>query len=407
MVYSRSCPSGLNIRDIARWLDLPFRRVGERFISQAEDGCNFMRIALVIGNRPHFIKSAPLLKELRKFPEIETVIIHSGQHYDPMLSDAFLKDFDFPLINENLAVGSASCSIQTGVILQRLDPVYRKFQPDCVISMGDTNTTLAAALAAYQMHIPNAHIEAGMRENIWRPEEMNKKIADHCADYLFAPIPRAVQNLITEGIDESRIFLTGDITLDTFESNKTLAFGSIERLRSLIPDLPESYDLVTMHRAETVDNPEIINEILMAFDHWPNPLVFPVHPRTAKRLTEFGFDGILSRSGRILRLSAQSYLNFLTLLLHSNRVITDSSGVLKEAFYAGKLCLVIDDSTEYREIFKSKAAYMIGRKTESIMDSLKSLDNAEFPKDKPQIFGTGKAAVEMVRILMDNATKHK
>mgnify|MGYP001553621851 CR=1 FL=1 len=358
-----------------------------------------MKIALVIGNRPHFIKAAPFLKAMTAYPEMKPFIIHSGQHYDHSMSGAFLEGFHFPPVTENLEVGSGSIGEQTGKILSRLDPVYRRLKPDCVVSMGDTNTTLAASLAAYQLHLPNAHIEAGMRENIWRPEEINKKMADHCADFLFAPIPRAVENLKFEGIEENRIFHTGDITLDTFTANQSAAQSNFKSVCNRFPEIPVEYDLLTLHRAETVDDQDIFMDILQALLCWPRPLVFPVHPRTAKRIDEFGFRKDIDSSSNIICLPPLGYLDFVSLVINSKQVATDSSGVLKEAFYAGKKCIVLDESTEYREIFSLEAAFMAGRTCNSIQQTLNHTESLVFPSITDNPFGTGHAAEEMVKII--------
>lgn len=361
-----------------------------------------MRIALVIGNRPHFIKTAPFLKALKTQPEMEPLIIHTGQHYDHRMSGAFLEGFRFPPIHTNLNVGSGPIGVQTGLMLSRLDPVYRDLKPDCVVSMGDTNTTLAASLAAYQQHIPNAHIEAGMRENIWRPEEINKKIADHCADFLFAPIQRAVVNLQKEGIPDHRIFFTGDITLDTFQANKPAAITNYQNLRQRFDQIPDTFDLLTLHRAETVDNPDIFRDIVETLCDWPVPLVFPVHPRTEKRLDDFQMHPLLRNAPNIHLMPALPYLDFLSLVLHARWVATDSSGVLKEAYYAAKPCIVLDESTEYREIFDQKAAFMAGRSRASIMNSLDVCSACNNKRGKTAIFGDGTAAEKMVEILADH-----
>jgi UDP-GlcNAc3NAcA epimerase len=360
-----------------------------------------MKIALVIGNRPHFIKAAPFLKELKAYPNIQPVIIHSGQHYDHSMSGVFLEGFSFPPVDINLEVGSGPIGVQTGKILAGLDPVYRELRPDCVISMGDTNTTLAAALAAYQLHIPNAHIEAGMREDIWRPEEINKKMADHCADFLFAPIARAVDNLKAEGIPDSRVFFTGDITYDTFVANREVAWNHFETLRKQFPDIPGTYDLLTLHRAETVDDPITLAAIIDALAAWPVPLVFPVHPRTRKQISTLGFESRLNALPHLHQLPALPYLDFLSLLLHARRVATDSSGVLKEAFYASKPCIVLDDSTEYRELFDIGAAFMGGRTTAGIAGTLSQMDHHPFPDNAEKLFGDGNAAAKMVRIITE------
>ncbi len=333
---------------------------------------------------------------------MEAVIIHTGQHYDHRMSGAFLEGFQFPPIHTNLSVGSGPIGVQTGLMISRLDPVYRELAPDCVVSMGDTNTTLAAALTAYQQHIPNAHIEAGMRENIWRPEEINKKMADHCADFLFAPIQRAVDNLRREGIPGDRIFLTGDITLDTFMMNRRTAQDHFTALRKQFDFIPEIFDLLTLHRAETVDDPDILRNIIRALSAWPVPLVFPVHPRTENRLQAFRLVDDLKQSPNIHLLPALAYLDFLSLLLHARWVATDSSGVLKEAFYASKPCIVLDDTTEYREIFDAHAAFMGGRSIASIQHTIDQCERTGTPQQSSGLFGDGSAAEHMVAVLAEN-----
>lgn len=358
-----------------------------------------MNIAIVMGNRPHFIKSAPLIRAFQSRSDVKLFLIHSGQHYDPALSDAFLKDFQFPPIDMNLSVGSLPAAAQIGLILQRIDPVLRDHRFDRLICMGDTNTTLAAALAAYEHQIPCAHIEAGMRENIWRPEEINKKMADHCSDYLFAPIPRAVDNLLHEGIPVEKIHLTGDITLDTFMINRDVATRHINAMRDRYTELPDAFDLLTLHRAETVGNESMLRELIAGFTRWPNPIAFPVHPHTARRLQDFNLESELKNAPQIIRLPALPYLDFLALMLASSCVMTDSSGVLKEAYFAEKPCLVIDDSTEYREIFDQGHAIMGGRQADILLSHRQQMSRSRGPHGKTNLFGTGHAAEKMVEIL--------
>ncbi len=358
-----------------------------------------MKIAIVMGNRPHFIKSAPLIRAFQMHSDAELFLIHSGQHYDATLSDAFLKDFRFPPIDMNLAVGSLPAAAQIGLILQRIDPVLESERFDRLICMGDTNTTLAAALAAYERRIPCAHIEAGMRENIWRPEEINKKMADHCSEYLFAPIPRAVDNLVGEGIPRERIHLTGDITLDTFTLNRDTAVRHIEDIRRRFPGIPDQFDLLTMHRAETIGHRQILDRLTDALVGWPMPIVFPVHPHTARRLADFDLDRKIRNTSQISCLPALPYLDFLALLLASQCVLTDSSGVLKEAYFAEKPCLVVDDTTEYHEIFERGCAVMGGREPDRLVTLREELRESAYPHRMVNVFGDGHAAERMVEIL--------
>ncbi len=360
-----------------------------------------MKIAIVVGNRPHFVKSAPLLKILKDMKDVQITLIHTGQHYDANLSDVFFKDFHFPKIDFNLAVGSAPNGVQTGMILSRLDPIYRDVQPDRIVCMGDTNTTLAAALAGYQQHIPTAHIEAGMREYIWRPEEINKIIADQCADYLFAPLPRAGENLKKEGIPGERIFVVGDITYDTFLHNRESANDHFTELQAEWGNIPESYDLITLHRAETVDNPELLKEMLQALSHWDHPVVFPVHPRTSRRIEQYDLDDFWRKNDHVIRKPPLSYFDFLALLLNARLIATDSSGVLKESFYAEKPCLLLDETTEYDEIMDLKAARKGGRNSRQILATCREVIDSGFPEITDNPFGRGNAADKIVDILLN------
>ena len=352
-----------------------------------------MRLAHIVGNRPQFIKLSPFLEATKKY-KLENIIIHSGQHYDIEMSKIFFDELEIPEPDYNLEVGSGTHGIQTGKMLVALDPVLLELKPDVAVVYGDTNTTLAGALAAYKLHIPVAHVEAGMREYIWRSEEMNKKIADHCADFCFCPIKRAYENLVREGIAFDKIFFTGDITYDAYIRNKDISFtkANIE-----IPDF--EYILMTMHRAETVDSYERISNIIDAIIQIRSKIVFPVHPRTKKRLMEFELYERLKRANNIILMNPIGYLEFLKLLMKAKLVITDSSGVIKETFYAQKMGVTIDDTTEYREIFDMGYNVLAGFKKDSIIEKVSFMMKKEFVPPSENPFGDGHSAEKMVEIL--------
>lgn len=357
-----------------------------------------MKILHIVGNRPQFIKLAPFLKATRQYPEIQNVIVHSGQHYDYEMSKIFFEELGITKVDYNLEVGSGTHGFQTGKMLIKLDPILLKEKPDVVVVYGDTNTTLAGALAAYKLHFPVAHVEAGMREYIWRPEEMNKKIADHCADFCFCPLKRACLNLEKEGIEPDRIFFTGDITYDAFLMYKDIAIekGNIE-----VPE--EDYILMTMHRAETVDVYERVKGVIEALLEIPMRIVYPIHPRTKKRLIEMRLYEKVERADNINLIEPIGYFEFLKLLLNSRLVITDSSGVLKEAFYAKKPCVTVDNTTEYKEIFDMGYNVLAGTEKESILRNVENMLGRKFgPIDSGENpFGDGHAADKMVAILME------
>ncbi len=360
-----------------------------------------IKLMVIMGTRPNFVKCAPLFWRLNDYPDdFELVTVHTGQHYDFSMRDAFFDDFQFPPIDYDLKVGSGTHGVQTGRMLQELDSVLLAEKPDLVLVPGDTNSALAGALAAYKLHMPNGHIEAGMREYTWRPEEMNKLVADHCADFCFCPIPRAVENLRRENIPDNRIFLTGDITYDTFKIAVTQGFYNA--------DVPKKYDLksgqyalLTMHRAETVDDTQILAEIVMALTSLEMPMIFPVHPRTEKRLKEFALWSKLEAAHQIRLLEPIGYRDFLGLVLNAQLVMTDSSGVLKEAFYARVPCVVIDETTEYDEIFDLGCGVLAGREAKGIIEAVDYMITSKpAPRQADDtIFGNGDAAGKMLDII--------
>ncbi len=357
-----------------------------------------MKILHIVGNRPQFIKLAPFLRATHMYQEIQNIILHSGQHYDYEMSRIFFEELGIAKIDYNLEVGSGTHGFQTGTILVKLDPILLKEKPDVVVVYGDTNTTLAGALAAYKLHFPVAHVEAGMREYIWRPEEMNKKMADHCANFCFCPIQRACLNLKREGIEPERIFFTGDITYDAFLMSKNIAMekGSVEVPR-------ENYILMTMHRAETVDVYERVKGVIEALLEIPMKIVYPIHPRTQKKLIEMGLYRHIEKANHIVLMEPIGYFEFLKLLLNSSLVITDSSGVIKEAFYAKKPCVTVDNTTEYTEVFDQGYNVLVGTKKESILAQIEKMFGKKFdPIDSRESpFGDGNAANKMVSILME------
>jgi len=358
-----------------------------------------MKILHIIGNRPQLIKLGPFLKATRKYPDIRNIILHSGQHYDYEMSKIFFKELGIPEPDYNLEIGSGTHGFQTGSILIKLDSILLKERPEIAIVYGDINTTLAGALAVYKVHLPLAHIEAGVREYVWRPEEMNRKIADHCADFCFCPIKKACSNLEKEGLEPSRIFFTGDITYDAFLMYKNIALNkaSIE-----IPE--KDYILMTMHRAKTVDVYERVKGVVDSILNTPMKLIYPIHPSTEKKLIEFGLYEKIKKFNNINLIKPVGFFEFLKLLLNSRLVITDSGGVIKEAFYAEKFCITLDYSTEYKEeLFDSGYNILAGTEKENIINAAENMLRRKFSaiSSSNNPFGDGYAAERMVSILTE------
>jgi len=294
-----------------------------------------MKIISVVGARPQFIKLGPLSRELRK--EHEEIIIHTGQHYDAEMSDLFFEQLNIPEPDINLEIGSGKHGAQTGKMLEGIEGEIERFKPDMVLSFGDTNSTLAACLAASKMDVPSLHIEAGLRSfNRSMPEEINRVVADHTADLLFAPTPEAVKHLEREGLKD-RTILTGDIMADTFEYVHNNILGD---------HLSETeYYLLTLHRPYTVDDPEKLQKLLNMLSELDREVKFPVHPRTKNIIDK----NSIQVPGNIRLSPPQGYLEFQKLLKGCEKVITDSGGLQKEAYLAGKPCITIRPETEWVE----------------------------------------------------------
>ncbi len=357
-----------------------------------------MRFLHIVGNRPHFVKLAFLVRATTG-RDIENVVVHSGQHYDYQMSECFMRDFELRPPAYNLGVGSGSHGVQTGLILSRLDPILSAERPDAIVVYGDTNTTLAGALAACKTQVPLAHVEAGLREFTNRPEEVNRKLTDCCSQLLFCPTPRAAENLREEGVAEERIFMTGDITYDAFLAAARSLDSEGMRGKNM-----EHYALVTLHRAETVDDRDALTEIGETLLALGEQVVFPVHPRTCKMLAQYGLLQALEDSPFVKLLPPQGYYDFLRLLLDSDLVITDSGGVIKEAFYARKPCVTLDFTNEYPEIYDTGLNVLAGKSKDSILSAAVAVRQVDASAILPSaVFGDGHAAERMVDTLMSTA----
>jgi UDP-N-acetylglucosamine 2-epimerase len=305
----------------------------------------------IVGARPQFIKVAPLsriLDEVRYRDEIDHVIVHTGQHYDAGMSDVFFEELEIPRAQVNLGVGSGLQGWQTGRMLEAIEAYLRDARPDLVIVYGDTNSTLAGTLAAVKLHLPVAHLEAGLRSfNRAMPEEINRVVADHTADQLLAPTRTAVTNLSNEGLAK-RTVLTGDIMHDALRFNRVIAQRKSKIIERL--DLqPQGYGVVTIHRAENTDDGRLEN-LLDVLNHVASnglPLVFPVHPRTARCLQH---EYANWRPGPDLQLiEPLGYLDMLMLVDSARLVLTDSGGLQKEAFFLSRPCVTLRAETEWLE----------------------------------------------------------
>ena len=362
------------------------------------------KIVSIIGARPQFIKSAPLSKELRK--EFKEVLVHTGQHYDDNMSKQFFDDLELPEPDYNLGVGSGTHAEQTSKMLVGIEKILNHEKPDLVIVYGDTNSTLAGALAAaklrpegvlprpYGAGIPVAHVEAGLRSfNKEMPEEINRILTDHCSDLLFAPTKTAMNNLRQEGL-RHKSYLTGDIMLDALNQNIENAKKKSEILDRF--DLRhKEYFLLTLHRPYNVDEPKVLKEIIDALLNLDEMTIFPVHPRTKKMMEKFK----ISTNNRILLTEPFGYLDFLVLENNAKKIITDSGGIQKEAFFLKVPCVTLRSETEWKETMIDRWNILVkNRDKEGILEAVNSEQGSVISHNP---FGNGSAAKKIKNILVD------
>lgn len=355
-----------------------------------------MRILTVVGARPQFIKSLPVSLALQEVG-LEEILVHTGQHYDHSMSGQFFEQLGLPQPRRNLAAGSGSHAQQTAAMLVGLEAALLEERPDALLIYGDTNSTVAAALAAVKVHVPIAHVEAGLRNGDLRvPEEVNRVLSDRLSRWLFTPTQAAQQHLLREGTHPATIYPVGDVMLDAFLRCSPLAPSTEEVLGQELED----FILCTVHRPHHTDDPQQLGTILDALGQVAkeHPVVFPVHPRTRAALARH-FPGWQPQSGLHL-VEPLGYLQILGLLRSCRFVICDSGGLQKEAFFAGKRCIVLNHVTEWVELLQ------LGWNVLQPPDSVPSLVRTmlEFAPDGPDVqrdslYGGGQAARRIAHVL--------
>jgi UDP-N-acetylglucosamine 2-epimerase (non-hydrolysing) len=303
-----------------------------------------VKILHIIGARPNYMKIAPIMLEMGKFPEVfSQTLVHTGQHYDFSMSEVFFHDLGLPRPDFNLEVGSASHAQQTAEVMKRIEPVFERIQPDWVVAPGDVNSTLACSLVASKLGIKVAHIEAGLRSfDRSMPEEINRVLTDHVSDLLLTPSRDASENLLREGVPAANIRFVGNVMIDTLSRLLPLAEARWPSLRKTF-DL-NAFILVTLHRPSTVDNQAVLREILGALGEISeqSPILFPVHPRTRTRIEALG----LAIPSTLRLIEPLGYIDFVAMEKHSRLVVTDSGGVQEETTYLGIPCLTLRANTE-------------------------------------------------------------
>ena len=351
-----------------------------------------LKIISVVGARPQFIKAAPVCRALRE--NHEEILVHSGQHYDYAMSDVFFEQLGIPTPDFNLAVGSGSHARQTGEMMPMLETLFEEQNADVVLVYGDTNTTLAAGLAAAKIGIPVAHVEAGLRSfNRSMPEEINRIVVDHVSELLLVPTRAGVANLAAEGITDG-VHLVGDVMLDTarffaenVEAADTLVAFEVE---------PGGFYFATVHRAGNSDSASNLAGIVEAFSQLDKPVIWAVHPRTLKNLEAFGLLERAEAAENIRMVPPVSYIETVSLLRNSAGLLTDSGGMQKEAYFFGVPCVTLREETEWVETVELGWNRLTGADTNRIIAGVAGMAR---PAGRPAVYGDGHAAEEICAAL--------
>ncbi len=347
-------------------------------------------ILTIVGARPQFIKAASVSHALRR--QHTEKLVHTGQHYDDNMSGVFFRQLGIPEPDHHLGIGSGPHGRQTGRMMEAIEQLMLDDRPDWLLVYGDTNSTLAGALAAAKLNVPVAHVEAGLRSyNRQMPEEVNRVLTDHVADLLFCPSAQAVGNLAAEGLTAG-VHNVGDVMADSLLLAATAAAASTDSVVSRLPVKPGSYALVTVHRADNTDNPNHLSAILAALNALPFPVVFPVHPRTRAMLASNGW----SAGAHITLLEPQGYVDMVALIVSSRVVVTDSGGLQKEAYWLGKPCVTLRTETEWVETVEN-GWNVLAPPTSS--DVVELVVRATVPPTRPPLYGEGGASDRIAAII--------
>lgn len=374
-------------------------KLGGKELSGRGRGYAGVDLAVVVGTRPEIVKMAPLLLALRE-AGLSPFLIHSGQHYDREMSEVFVEELGLDPPDAFLDIRSGTHAEQTAEALVELENAFLTLEPPLVLAQGDTNTVLAAALAAVKLGVDVGHVEAGLRSHDLRmPEEHNRRMADHLASYLFAPTEVAADNLQAEGV-WGRVFLTGNTVIDACLRYLPLA----ERRSPVLGTVAfEDYCLVTAHRAENVDDAATLASFVEIFTSLPHPVVYPIHPRTRGRLKDFGLYDRLARAENVQLLPPQGYLDFLVLMKHARFLLTDSGGIQEEATAPNirRKVFVLRETTERPEAVSSGHAEVVGTRAEEVLSRVQAYveGGARPPAVSP--YGDGTSARRIAAIVLE------
>ncbi|MBX6363103.1 MAG: UDP-N-acetylglucosamine 2-epimerase (non-hydrolyzing) [Gemmatimonadetes bacterium] len=359
-----------------------------------------LKIMAVVGARPNMMKAAPLLRELARHADVETVLVHTGQHYDERMSEAFFRDLGLPAPDHYLGVGSGTHAAQTANVMLALEPIMIAERPDVLVVVGDVNSTLAAALVAAKLGVRIAHVEAGLRSfDRGMPEEINRVLTDAISDLLFTTERDAETNLLREGVPAERIHFVGNVMIDTLlrELPRARALGMPGRMGVAARE----YAVLTLHRPSNVDDPAVLAQLLDAVDVVQSrvPVLFPVHPRTRQRLAEGSLADRLARMPALRLLEPLGYLEFLGLLADARLVLTDSGGIQEETTILGVPCLTLRENTERPVTVLEGTNEVVGTNADRIAAAaVRILDGGGKAGRRPELWD-GHAAERIVAVL--------
>jgi len=361
-----------------------------------------MKFLHVVGARPNFMKVAPVLAQLRKDARVRQVLVHTGQHYDPKMSDVFFQDLGMPAPDAHLGAGGGSHAQQTAKIMVEVEPVILREEPDVVVVAGDVNSTVAVALVAAKLGVAVAHIEAGLRSWDWRmPEEVNRVLTDRMSDLLFTPSRDADENLAKEGIDPGRVHFVGNVMIDSLHAALPRARES--RIHQQLGVRKGEYALATLHRPSNVDEPAALERLLVALAEVSGriPVVFPVHPRTRARLSVDASLRARAEGARGLKLADPiGYLDFLALTANARLVMTDSGGIQEETTALGVPCLTVRHNTERPMTVEVGSNTLVGTDPAQVVPAAVAVLEGRGKKGRVPDLWDGRAAERIARILV-------
>lgn len=359
-----------------------------------------LKIISVVGARPNFMKIAPIVKEIKKRKDIKNILVHTGQHYDKKMSKLFFEELGIPEPDINLNVGSDTHAKQTANIMIKFEQVLERYNPDLVLVVGDVNSTMACSITAVKMNIPVAHVEAGLRSfDKTMPEEINRIVTDSISSILFTTCEEANKNLKNEGIPEKKIFFTGNVMIDTLVENIKKAKRS--DIMGNLKLKKRNFGLVTLHRPVNVDGKKELKGVMDAFRDLSKriKIVFPVHPRSRKKMEEFGFLDAIKAMKNLILTEPLGYLDFLNLTMNSKMVFTDSGGIQEETSFLGIPCLTLRENTERPITISRGTNILVGTQKEKIIKEANKILGGTVKRGRKIQYWDGKAARRIVRIL--------